>query len=116
MPAGVASFIQKDCHIGANWNSPPAHSIPLRSMDLSIRYNDRQAIGSGTRKRRKIFSLATKSRVSLPTWKNCVRWSGRWQISLLQAVARLIKKWAEDYGNFRQRSLSTINAAGNFCN
>src|SRR4029077_7237421 len=60
MPAGVASFIQRDGHIGANWNSPPAHSIPLRSTDLSIRCNGRRAIGAGTRKRRKIFASAPK--------------------------------------------------------
>ena len=58
MPAGVACFIQKDGHIGANWNSPPAHSIPLRSMDLSIRCNDRRAIGAGTRNAGKfLFSV-----------------------------------------------------------
>jgi len=41
--------------------------IPLRSTDLFIRCNDRRAIGAGMRKRRKIFSLASKARVSSPT-------------------------------------------------
>ncbi|HXE41934.1 MAG TPA: DUF72 domain-containing protein, partial [Candidatus Baltobacteraceae bacterium] len=60
MPAGVASFIQRDGHIGANWNSPPAHSIPLRSTDLFIRCNNRRAIGTGTRKRRENFLFSVK--------------------------------------------------------
>jgi len=60
MPAGAAFFIQKDCHIVAKWNLPPAHSIPLRSTDLSIRCNDRRAIGAGTRGAPENFLFSVK--------------------------------------------------------
>lgn len=60
MPADVASFIQRDGHIGANWNSPPAHSNPLRSTDLSIRCNDRRAIGAGYEETPENFLFSVK--------------------------------------------------------